>query len=105
MGVTQRGQAGHHLPGGARYLIGQEIARRVVRRLVLRGCPSVIGAVLPFGFSGYNATYPGCIQLSPTTLTQVVVEVGECLAREGFTPLLPMSDGGGNSPSQVLSTQ
>jgi len=101
--VTQTAQAGPHLPVGSRFYIGEEIGRRIVRRLTADGYAAILGAVLPFGHSEFNASYPGCIQLSPETLAQVLVEVSQCLHREGFKRLVIMNNAGGNPPSIKLA--
>ena len=101
--VTQTAQTGPHLPVGSRYYIGEEIGRRVVRRLAADGYTAVLGAVLPFGHSEFNATFPGCIQLEPETLAQIIVEVSRCLHREGFKRVVLMSNAGGNQPSIKLA--
>jgi creatinine amidohydrolase len=97
--ITQTAQTGPHLPVGSRYYIGEEIGRRAVRRLADDGYAAVLGAVLPFGHSEFNATYPGCIQLEPETLTQVIVEVARSLQRQGFRRIVLTSNAGGNPPA------
>jgi creatinine amidohydrolase len=97
--VTQTAQAGPHLPVGSRYFIATEIGRRVVERLAADGHTAVIGAVLPFGHSVYNACFPGVIHHTPETLAAVIAEVGESLARQGFRRLIILSNAGGNPPS------
>ena len=101
--VTQTAQAGLHLPVGSRYFMAEEIGRRIVRRLAADGHTAIVGAVLPFGHSGYNAGYPGVIQLSPETLATVIFEVGECLVGQGFNNLIILANGGGNPPSVKLA--
>jgi creatinine amidohydrolase len=101
--VTQTAQAGRHLPVGSRYFIAAEIGRRVIDRLAVDGYTAVIGAVLPFGYSVYNACFPGVIQLSPDTLATVVAEVGDSLARQGFRKLVILSNAGGNPPAIKLA--
>jgi creatinine amidohydrolase len=101
--VAQTAQAGLHLPVGSRYFLAEEIGRRIVRRLAVNGHTAIVGAVLPFGHSGYNAGYPGVIQLSPETLATVIVEIGECLAGQGFNNLVILSNAGGNPPSIKLA--
>jgi len=101
--VTQTAQAGRHLPVGSRYFIAEEIGRRIVARLAADGHKAIVGAVLPFGYSVYNACFPGVIQLSPDTLATVVAEVGESLARQGFRKLVILSNAGGNPPAIKLA--
>jgi len=97
--VTQTAQAGPHLPVGSRYFIASEIGRRVVERLADAGHAAIVGAVLPYGYSVFNACFPGVIQHSPETLATVLVEVGDSLARQGFRKLVILSNAGGNPPS------
>ena len=97
--VTQTAQAGPHLPVGSRYFLAQEIGKRIVERLAADGYAAIVGAVLPFGYSVYNACFPGVIQLSPETLTSVITDVGESLAQQGFRKLVILSNAGGNPPS------
>ncbi len=96
--VTQTAQAGPHLPVGSRYFIAGEIGRRIVDRLAANGHAAIIGAVLPFGYSVYNACFPGVIQLTPATLAAVIAEVGASLARQGLRKLVIFSNAGGNPP-------
>jgi creatinine amidohydrolase len=97
--VTQTAQAGPHLPVGSRYYLATEIGRRIVERLAADGCEAVVGAVLPFGHSVYNACFPGVIHLTPATLAAVITEVGLSLAQQGFRRLVILSNAGGNPPS------
>ncbi len=101
--VTQTAQAGPHLPVGSRYFIATEIGRRIIERLAANGHTAVVGAVLPFGYSVYNACFPGVIHHTPETLAAVIAEVGESLARQGFRRLVILSNAGGNPPSIKLA--
>jgi len=97
--VTQTAQAGPHLPVGSRYYLATEIGRRIVERLAADGCEAVVGAVLPYGHSVYNACFPGVIHLTPATLASVITEVALSLAQQGFRRLVILSNAGGNPPS------
>jgi creatinine amidohydrolase len=97
--VTQTAQAGPHLPVGSRYYLATEIGRRIIARLAADGCEAVIGAVLPYGHSVFNACFPGVIHLTPATLAAVITEVGLSLAQQGFRRLVILSNAGGNPPS------
>ena len=97
--VAQTAQAGPHLPVGSRVFLAHEIGKRIVERLAADGHTAIVGAVLPFGYSVYNACFPGVIQLNPETLASVVAEVGESLAKQGFRRLVILSNAGGNPPS------
>jgi len=97
--VTQTAQAGPHLPVGSRYYLATEIGRRIVERLAAAGHEAVVGAVLPYGHSVYNACFPGVIHLTPATLAAVITEVGFSLAQQGFRRLVILSNAGGNPPS------
>ena len=97
--VTQTAQAGPHLPVGSRYYLATEIGRRIVKRLAADGHEAVIGAVLPYGHSVFNACFPGVVHLTPATLAAVITEVGLSLAQQGFRRLVILSNAGGNPPS------
>ena len=97
--VAQTAQAGPHLPVGSRSYLATEIGRRIVARLAAEGCEAVVGAVLPYGHSVYNACFPGVIHLTPATLAAVITEVGLSLAQQGFRRLVILSNAGGNPPS------
>ncbi len=97
--VTQTAQAGPHLPVGSRWFLAAEIGRRIVERLATHGHDAVIGAVLPYGHSVFNACFPGVIHLTPATLAAVITEVGLSLAQQGFRRLVILSNAGGNPPS------
>lgn len=97
--VTQTAQAGPHLPVGSRYYLATEIGKRIVEHLAGDGYEAVVGAVLPYGHSVYNACFPGVIHLTPATLAAVITEVGLSLAQQGFRRLVILSNAGGNPPS------
>lgn len=97
--VTQTAQAGPHLPVGSRVYLATEIGRRIVARLAATGHEAIVGAVLPYGHSVFNACFPGVIHLTPQTLATVVTEVGMSLAQQGFRRLVILSNAGGNPPS------
>jgi len=78
-------QHGPHLSLNVDTLSAEIVARGVSGRTGVPVLPT-----LPYGAAwGHTARWPGTLSLSPATLTQTVVEIGEwLLAASGFTRLL-----------------
>ncbi|MFB6126392.1 MAG: creatininase family protein [Halolamina sp.] len=51
---------------------------------------------LPYGMSEHHMNFPGTVTLTPSTYTDVVVEIGESLARHGVERLVVVNCHGGN---------
>jgi creatinine amidohydrolase len=54
--------------------------------------------VLPFGMAPYFARYPGSMSLRITTYLEVVRDLLDCLAGQGFRRIAVVNGHGGNSP-------
>lgn len=87
-------QHGPHTPVGdyrMAEVLAKEVAEIVDNTLVL--------PVLPFGYSEYFHTFPGCLTLRPSTLYSVVRDVCECVLDYGIDHLLFINGHRGNEPT------
>jgi creatinine amidohydrolase len=76
---------GPHAPVGTDVLIATAICERTAR--ALETDPRVRALVLPavpFGVTRYAAAFRGAVSISANTLTALIVELRESLARDGF---------------------
>ncbi len=89
-------QHGPHLPLGVDAMIMQGYLDLVIARL-----PDDLDALfLPLqqiGTSHEHIDFPGTLTFSPQTLTQMMVEIGESVARAGCRKLVIVNSHGGNS--------
>lgn len=86
-------QHGPHTPVGdyrMAELLAIEVADIVGNTLVL--------PVLPFGYSEYFRTLPGCLTLKPSTLYSVISDVCDCILDYGVDHLLFINGHRGNEP-------
>jgi len=80
---------GPHAPLGTDVLIATAICERTAH--ALETDPHVRALVLPaipFGVTRYAAAFRGAVSISAETLTALIVELGESLARDGFRHLV-----------------
>jgi creatinine amidohydrolase len=89
-------QHGPHLPLGTDAMIMQGYLDRVLARM-----PADLDALfLPLqriGTSNEHIDFPGTLTFSPQTLTRMLVEIGESVARSGCRKLVIVNSHGGNS--------
>jgi creatinine amidohydrolase len=62
----------------------------------------LVAPPLNFGVSAYFADFPGTISLSQETFAQVLVEVVQSLAYQGFRSFFVLNGHGGNEPPTAL---
>ena len=89
-------QHGAHLPLVTDAAIGLQIIGKTLEQLSPDGHPTVY--VLPPQCSGYSTehtSFPGTISLSATTLTNVLMDIGDSVYRAGFRKLLFFNSHGG----------
>ena len=61
--------------------------------------------LLPYGVSYHHDDFAGTISISPSTLSQLVYEIGICVARQGITKLVVVNGHGGNGPALHFAAQ
>ena len=90
-------QHGPHLPVITDALLGQMLLARALERVD----PDTELWVLPpvaYGKSNEHQAFPGTMTLSQSTLTALVSDIGESVARAGFRRLIIYNSHGGNPP-------
>jgi creatinine amidohydrolase len=76
---------GPHAPLGTDVLIATAICERAARALADdEAVRALVLPAIPFGVTHYAAAFRGTISVSPATLTRLVEELRESLARDGF---------------------
>ena len=89
-------QHGPHLPLGTDSIICTAYMKALEERFARDAYPAVFLPLLPYGKSNEHLEFPGTITLSATTLMDVLMEVGESLARAGFKKMVFLNGHGGN---------
>jgi creatinine amidohydrolase len=89
-------QHGPHLPVLTDTAIGQAYIDAVLPRL--GGLPATVLPIQAIGKSNEHIASPGTLTLSWETLTRVLVETGESVARAGVRKLVLVNSHGGNVP-------
>jgi len=79
LGATE--QHGPGLPQGVDSWHGEETALRAAAQLN----QTLVSPVVPFGYSIEHQSFPGTISLRKETLTMLLEDISESLARSGFT--------------------
>lgn len=90
-------QHGAHLPLGTDAIIADALVERAVALLP----PTLLATFLPVqrvGTSDEHLTFPGTLSLDWQTGAQVLIRLGEGVARAGFRRLAIVSSHGGNTP-------
>jgi len=84
-------QCGPKLPCLTDSLIAEHCARHYARAL-----GAYLAPLLPYNTSHEHAGFPGTLSLSPAVLTQVVAELVDELARQGYNKIVITSPHGGS---------
>jgi creatinine amidohydrolase len=93
IGATE--QHGPHLPMSVDTTIGQGIVARVAAELPEES-PVLFLPYQPIGKSNEHLRFPGTLTYSAQTLTAMLIEIGESVARAGVRKLVLMNTHGGN---------
>lgn len=88
-------QHGPHLPLATDTVIGEAYIARVLELLPV-GVPATFLPVQAIGKSNEHIASPGTLTLSWETLTRVLIETGESVARAGVKKLILANSHGGN---------
>lgn len=101
VGATE--QHGPHLPLDTDAFDAELLAKKVAE-----ACSDPKPLVLPlisYGVSYHHEDFSGTISLSPDSLSQLVYEIGMCVARQGITKLVIINGHGGNIPALHFAAQ
>lgn len=93
-------QQGGHLPLGSDALLADYVGREVAARL-----DAVLAPTVRVGCAEQHMGVAGTLTLTPATLTDVAVEIGESLARHGFRVIAVVSTHGGNAAPLAAAAQ
>jgi creatinine amidohydrolase len=94
--VSQIAQHGPHLPVGTDVYQLREVARRMLHLLRERNLYVLAGPEIPVGLSPTHLSFPGYVNLEPSTLMNLVRDIGDSLMAQGFRRLIIFNGGGGN---------
>ena len=89
-------QHGPHLPVEVDSLLGNEVALRTARKMLLRGEPVVVLPMVWTGVSEHHMSFGGTITLDLATYTALVEGICRSLVRHGFRRLVLLNGHGGN---------
>ena len=78
---------GPHLPLATDVVIAEAMARRGAEMLAARGVQAVVLPALAYTVADFADGFPGTISIRPTTLTTLVNDVADGLARHGIAAL------------------
>lgn len=94
LGATE--QHGPHAPFGTDTIVAEEVSLRLGARL-----SALVAPVLPVTYSPQHLAWAGSMSLTLGTLQQMLVEILEGFASQGFRRLLLLSGHGGNREAMV----
>ncbi|MFX0198713.1 MAG: creatininase family protein [Candidatus Hodarchaeota archaeon] len=81
-------QHGRHLPMGTDTLESTDYAKRAAALVEKEGIKVILPTPIPFGVSGHHMYWPGVLSLRPETLTQVTLDICECLIAHGVRKII-----------------
>ncbi|MDH3284492.1 MAG: mycofactocin biosynthesis peptidyl-dipeptidase MftE [Acidobacteriota bacterium] len=65
----------------------------------------IVLPLIPYGVSYHHDDFPGTISVGPDTLSRLIYEIGQSLARNGVTKLVIVNGHGGNGPALHFAAQ
>jgi len=92
-----------HLPLSTDSLLAGELTRELARAAPDHGLHVPVLPAVTYGYSEHHMNYPGTVTLTSETFRNVVVEVGESIARHGADRLLIVNHHGGNRHPLALA--
>ncbi len=96
-------QHGPHLPLDTDSWDALHLAQEAVK--LVKGEKPLILPPIPYGVSYHHMGFAGTISISPTTLYNLICEIGESLAAQGVRKLLVVNGHGGNEPALRAAAQ
>lgn len=75
------------------------------RAAALLGARAAVAPAIPYGVSWHHLAFPGTLSLSSATLTSVLTEIAESLARHGFPRVVFVNGHGGNSAALAAAVE
>lgn len=78
---------GPHLPLSTDVIIAEAMAREGVRELDACGVRALVAPPLAYTSAGYAAGFAGTVSVRPETVTALIVDIGQALARHGLRRL------------------
>lgn len=91
-----------HLPYGTDTFEATEIAGRACEAAFRQGARVVMLPAIPYGTETNLMAFPLAMNLNPSTLTQVIADLVNSLARHGIRKVLILNSHGGNDFKPVL---
>ena len=92
-----------HLPVSVDTLRAENLTQKLVNAAPERGLSMLRLPTLPYGYSEHHMNYPGTITLHSDTYQQVIIEIGQSLAKHGAKRLLIVNCHGGNKSPLKLA--
>lgn len=96
-------QHGPHLPLDTDAFDAELLARKVAQ--ACSNPKPLVLPLIPYGVSYHHEDFSGTISLSPDSLSQLVYEIGLCVAKQGITKLVIINGHGGNIPALQFAAQ
>jgi creatinine amidohydrolase len=96
LGSTE--QHGPHAPLGTDTIIVEELGRRLAERI-----DALLAPVVPLGYCPQHTPWPGSISIRNETLAQLLLEMADNLAGQGFDRFVFISGHGGNRTALDLA--
>lgn len=96
-------QHGPHLPLDTDSWDAFRLAQEAVK--LVKGEKPLILPPIPYGVSYHHMGFAGTISISPTTLYNLVCEIGESLSAQGIRKVLIVNGHGGNEPALRAAAQ
>ena len=96
-------QHGPHLPLDTDAFDAAYLARRVAESC--KKPKPIVLPLIPYGVSYHHDDFAGTLSISPSTLSNLVYEIGMCSARYGIKKLVIINGHGGNGPALHFAAQ
>lgn len=96
-------QHGPHLPLDTDAFDADYLAQAVARACA--DPKPLVLPLVPYGVSYHHADFPGTVDITPETLSQITYDIGMAAARNGATKLVIINGHGGNGPALHFAAQ
>ncbi len=91
-----------HLPYGTDTFEGTIVGEHICRAAANQGARVVLLPTIPYGTETNLREFPLAINLNPSTLNQVIIDIVESIAHSGIRKLLLLNSHGGNDLKPLL---